>query len=440
VIATGWLASPVARADAPGGVLATTPRDQAMKLYAQATKMFEDQDFVAAAVTFGQVQSLLARVDRDASGAVIDKDAHAYRNAALSNKATAYSRANLWVEANNAFVELRDQFGPELSAKDRQEIEDAIARSNERIGTLALDGLPAGELEVRIDGRLERRDVRAPLRMSEGDHSLEIIAKGNRPYVADVAVVGQQQLVQHVALEPLKTPARVRVESTIASSTVTIDGNPLEAPAELALPPGRHHVVVSSESYVTQSTDFDVQPGERTILHVALARTRAPYGLRIAPSYLATFPLRTDTAFGSYAGTLGLALFHDTLRARNLRFGLAFDYTPRTLNSVATGVIGTWCPDRFVTHKTWGDVAWCPASAMIGYVFGGHDGELDTGTLRIRAMTTVEVRRDRGFARLSAGMQGEDYTRNVTDAGGNVQSSFYTLVSSVAEAAVGLDL
>src|SRR5262252_2652254 len=123
-------------------VLATTPREQALRLYQQAKKMFTDEDWIAAAVTFGQAQAILARVDRDPRGKVIDDEAHRYRNAALSNKATSYSRGGLYVDAYNAFVELRDQFGTELSKTEREEVDDAIARMAERIGTVKLSGLP----------------------------------------------------------------------------------------------------------------------------------------------------------------------------------------------------------------------------------------------------------------------------------------------------------
>jgi hypothetical protein len=433
-------AAPVAHADGSGDLLAATPRDQALKLYAQATQMFGDDDFVAAAVTFGQAEALFARVDRDATGAVVDKEAHSYRNAALSNEATAYSRASLWVEANAAFVALRDQFGGELAATDRQEIDDAIARTNDRIGTLVLRGLPAGDLEVRLDGRLERRDVRAPLRLSEGEHALAIDAPKFRPYAVNVTIVGKQELDHAVALHTLETPARVRVESTVPASRVRVDANELDAPAELVLAPGRHHVVVSSESYATQDTDLDVQPGERTVLTVALARARAPLGLRVEPGYLAMFPLRTDTPFGRYDGTLALALYHDAVRARNLRFGLDFEYTPRRLNAAAVGATGTWCPDGLAWRESWAQLAWCPATATLDYVFGDRDGAFDTGVARARGETSVEVRRTHGFARLSIGLQLEDYAHDITNADGSTSSGFFFLVSSVVQASVGLDL
>jgi hypothetical protein len=426
----------VAHADTPNSVLGVTPRDQAVKLYAQATKMFDDQDFIAAAVTFQEASALFARVDRDTAGTIIDADAHAYRNASLSNEATAYSRANLFVQAHAAFVALRDQFGNELAQHDRDEIDDAIARTGEHIGTLVLAGLPAGDLEVRIDGRLERGDVRAALRLDEGTHAVEIVAKAFKAYAAELVVVGGRELRHDVVLEPLRTPARVRIDSTVGRSRVDVDGRMFDAPAELDLPPGHHRVVVSSEAYVAQSTELDVAPGERTVLHVELAPARAPLGLRVEPSYVLGFPLRTDTPFGSFSNGLALALFHDALRVRNLRFGVAVEYTARQLNSTSIGVVATWCPDALVR----GALAWCPATVTASGLFGDSAGEYGTGDARGRAVTSVELRRQHGYARLSVGLELEDYWFHRTVVDGSVQNGIFYLVSSVIEAAVGLDL
>lgn len=318
VIACILLRAVVVAADAPA-VLAQTPREQGLKLYAQATKMFEDQDFAAAAVTFGQVAQLLGRVDRDESGTVIDKDAHSYRNAALSNKATAYSRAGLYVEAASAFGELRDQFAAELADKDKVEIDDAIARINERIGTIILKGLPADDIEVRFDGRLERRPLDKPLRMSEGTHSLDVAAKGYKPYVAEITVVGKQEVVHDVAIAPLDTPGKLRVESSVGRSTVTIDGVERGfAPVEISLKPGPHRVRVTSESYVEQASEVELKPGERSIIRVGMVRARAPLGLRLMPELIATLPGRTDTPFGTFQGTIFTARVAGILRASRI--------------------------------------------------------------------------------------------------------------------------
>lgn len=425
-------------AAADPAVLAQTPREQGMKLYSQATKMFEDQDFIAAAVTFGQAAQLLSRVDRDDKGAVIDKDAHSFRSAALSNKATAYSRAGLYVEASAAFTELRDQFAAELAEREKNEITDAIARIEERIGTVLLKGLPDEDLEVRFDGRFERRPLDKPLRMSEGAHSLELKATGYKPYVAEVEVTGNHEVVLELKPLPLATPAKLRIESTVDRTSVVIDGKPSGmAPVELSVKPGTHRVSVSAESYVAQDSEVTVKPGERAILRSGLIRARAPLGLRIQPEFLATFPGRTDTPFGKYQPAIGLSLFHEALRYRTLRFGIQVVYSPRTLNSVATGMIQTWCPDR----TAWKPIAWCPVNATASYVFGGDEGAFSSGQARGRGFTAFEYRRGAGFVRAGVGLVLEDYRKStVSQTGEKLFDSFLFLWSASYELSVGLDL
>lgn len=419
-------------------VLAQTPRDQGMKLYTQATKMFDDSDFIAAAVTFGQAAQLLSRVDRDDKGVVIDKDAHSYRNAALSNKATAYSRAGLYVEASAAFAELRDQFASELADKDKAEIADAITHIEERIGTVVLKGLPDEGLEVRFDGRLERRPLDKPLRMSEGAHSLEVKATGFKPYVEELAVQGQQELVHEVKPVPLDTPAKLRIESTVDRTSVEIDGKPSgTAPVELTVKPGTHHVRVSSESYVTQDSDVIVKPGERAIVRTGMVRARAPLGLRIETEFLPMLAGRPDTPFGTFQPGFGLSMFHDLLRIRTLRFGVQVVYVPRTLNSVATGMIGTWCPDR----TAWKPIAWCPVNATASYVFGGDEGDFLSGQARGRGFTAFEWRRGSGFVRAGIGLVLEDYQKQLYAAPGVKSYEAYLFLWSASyELSVGLDL
>jgi hypothetical protein len=431
-----------AHADDPkpgaGAVLGGTPREQALRLYTQATKMFGDEDWIAAAVTFGQAQAILARIDRKPDGTVLDKEAHSYRNAALSNKATSYSRGGLFVEAYNAFVELREQFGAELAPNEREEVDDAIKHMGERIGSVKLAGLPdEGDVEVRFDGRLERRDLRQPLRMSEGDHSIDVKASGYKPFVDEITVVRQQELAVSVKLEPLKTPAKVRVESNVGGQ-VEIDGTARgAAPVELSLPPGKHHVVVSSESYVTQASDVELKPSERAILRVGLVRARSQIGLRIVPSYLASFPLRTDTPFGSFNGGIGLQLFQDPFRIRTLRFGLNVEYHARKLNAAAVGLVATWCPDMFAS--TSGKLAWCPATSSFNYVFGDRDDVFASGEGLAKLATAVELRRGAGFARVTAGISAENYSRDFPVLFGT-SSRVLILWSSIAELSVGVDL
>jgi hypothetical protein len=130
-----------------------------------------------------------------------------------------------------------------------------------------------------------------------------------------------------VTLEPLHTPANVRFEATISGAKVILDGDVLgDAPIEVALAPGKHSVEVRAESYLEQTVPFEVGPGERTIVRVALSKRRAPLGVRIAPYFVTTIPLRGDTPFGTWKAGAGIHLFHQALTYRAFRFGLAGEY------------------------------------------------------------------------------------------------------------------
>jgi hypothetical protein len=193
---------------------------------------------------------------------------------------------------------------------------------------------------------------------------------------------------------------------------------------------------VSSESYLDTASDVVLEPGARSIVHISMIHARAPLGLRIMPEFFAVFPGRTDTPFGVWNQTIALALFHDLLRIRTLRFGLEVAWTPRTLNSVATGVIGTWCPDK----TTWQRIAWCPVSFVASYGFGGTEGPFESGIARARGVTALEMHRGAGFIRAGIGLTLEDYKENFVLNNGTPSYRFLMLWSGTYELSAGLDL
>ena len=211
--------------------------------------------------------------------------------------------------------------------------------------------------------------------------------------------------------------------------------------------PGPHRVAVSAESYVPQTSELELRPEERTVLRVGLVRARATLGLRINPGFVASFPLRTDTPFGSYTAGIALQLFHDAARFRALRFGLDVEYHAQRLNAVATGITGTWCPDMFAARARGsadrdarsGAIGWCPANASLAYVFGDRDGVFLSGEGRATASTALEARYHSGFARLAAGLAVENYAREFPTLGG-AASHVLILWSSRVDLSVGVDL
>src|SRR5439155_14561846 len=127
-----------------------------------------------------------------------------------------------------------------------------------------------------------------------------------------------------------------------------------------------------------------------------------------------------------------------SLRFRTLRFGIQVAYAPRNLNSVATGVIETWCPDK----TAWKPIAWCPVNATASYVFGGNEADFYSGQARGRGFTAFEWRHGDGFVRAGIGLVLEDYRPySFTQTGEKRDATtFLFLWSSSYELAVGLDL
>jgi hypothetical protein len=273
--------------------------------------------------------------------------------------------------------------------------------------------------------------------MNEGPHAIDVKSPEARPFAERFTIVGKETVTLAVKLVPLDTPARLRIESSVDSSAVAIDGTPRgEAPLEVSLPPGPHRVRVTSESYAPQASEVALRPGERTVVRVGMVPAHAPIGLRIAPAFLALLPLRTDTPFGSFESALGLSLFHDAVRLRNLRFGLDLAYRPQALNSVGIGAVGTWCPDAFASATR----SWCPATATLHYVFGDRSGAFVSGEAAARVTTALELRRRSAFVRIAAGVAAEDYGREVATASGSTSKTVLVLWSTVLELAIGLDL
>src|SRR5262249_12420881 len=124
-----------------------------------------------------------------------------------SNKASSYAQANMPVEALDAFQQRRDLYANELSVEVLHALDDAIANLRSRIGTVVLGKGPAGVvLEVHLDGRMAPKALAVgPVRMAQGDHSVEITAEGYHPMLDEFTVVPGRETVIAPKLVPLET-------------------------------------------------------------------------------------------------------------------------------------------------------------------------------------------------------------------------------------------
>ena len=435
------LSMPVRAGAQPAGQpqpLADSPRAEADQQYRQAKEFFDDGDYVAAAVMFDLAQTIYARLERGADGAV-DSEVRRWRRAALSNMATSYAQAEMPVDAVDAFKLLRELFAAEFSDAALEEIDDAIKHLSTKVGTVVVRGLPKGA-DVRLDGRVAPRDVAVrPIRVAAGVHTIEVRAPMYQPFIDEFTIVGARQTRVDVEPEMLTTPARVRIESTAMPAQVAVDGKPVGvAPAEMSLPPGQHHYSVRAEAYRESHGSFELRPGQYTVVRVGMTLKRAPLGFRIEPYFIALFPLQSSTPFGAASSGGGFHVFHDYLRFRNLRIGFALEVNSRVLNRVMAGFVGFWCPDA----TTWrqGTLSWCPAIVTAGAVGVSSVYEesyepgavFKSGNGIARLATGLELRRRAGFLRVNGGLGFENFTRD--------DNPYRVLWSGTVELVIGLDL
>lgn len=426
--------TPHAQVDAP-----TIPEEaeaRADTFFEKAWRFFEHEDFAAAAVVFGHAEGLYAQLaagpDGRAAGARFRRCAYA----ALSNSATAYSAANMPVEAVEAFRRLEATYGEDMPPDERPRVAAAIDGLSRQIGLLALAGVPE-DAELRLDGRALSRDLAAqPVRLAAGVHAVEVTARFHQPYLHQFTIVGGETTTVAVQLAPLDTPAAVRVEASVAGAEVTLDGRRVgTAPVEVSLPPGAHEWSVAARTYRPERGRVEVRPGERTVVRVGLVPSRAPLGFRVDPFAAWLFYLRRDTPFEAMSLGAGLRVFHDYLRFGELWIGFGLEWHARQLDQVAAGPVLRWCPDRLTFAG--GALAWCPALVAGMGTLGprSYDDDFRSGLFTIKALTALEYRRGRfAFVRASAG--GEV----VTYASAADREYMLLLPAVTLEVAAGLEL
>lgn len=430
MLAPQWARADGASTEAVGDDL----RAEAQAHYDRGRRFFGDGDFMAAAVEFRQAEVLLAPVAVNPDGAVKDRDAWWSRRRALSNEATSYSQANLPVEALDAFVTLREQYGGELPVPDIQRIDEAIVKLRERIGTVELHGLPR-DASGRIDGRgVPPEAGLKPFRVAAGEHVLLVEGKPYKPFETHFAVVAGAPLVIDIAMVSSDAPARIRIESTVEPAEVAIDDVKRgTAPVELEIAPGTHRYQVTSEQYRPMEGSFTATPGERSVVRVALVPRRNPLGLRIESYFGGYFTNRDDTPLGRVALGFGLRFFHSALRYAGVEFGVDYAGYTRELNRFSFGTVVQWCPDLFSFERIKGRRGqWCPVNFSALRPTGGKVGPFTGGDYALRLSTGLEARFDPLVFRLAGGVGMEEYKRSLLVK----RAAFVTYL----EFGIGLDL
>jgi hypothetical protein len=111
------------------------------------------------------------------------------------------------VAAADAYERYLQQGGNEIPPSRRQAVQAELTEQMARIGTVSLTCSPEGT-SVQIDGKLMGTTPLArPLRLTEGRHTLTLIAQNHNSLVRELDVAGKSQVMLELSLQPVGTIA-----------------------------------------------------------------------------------------------------------------------------------------------------------------------------------------------------------------------------------------
>jgi hypothetical protein len=159
-------------------------RAEAKKHFDRATELYED----------GQVAEAVIELKRSYHLAP--------HHTILYNLGQAYATLAKPVEAVEALRRYLDEGGSAIKPARRAEVEQEIARQQNRIATLEIRGLPDGAV-VTIDGDdIGKAPLGAPVRVGVGKHVVAATAVGYEPGEAKIEVAGEDSKAVDLKLAP----------------------------------------------------------------------------------------------------------------------------------------------------------------------------------------------------------------------------------------------
>lgn len=141
-------------------------------------------------------------------------------------------------------------------------------------GGLILLGAPP-RAAVMVDGQSEAlTPLRAPLKLAEGAHKIQIKRAGYRPFEAAIQIPAERVIALEIDMPRIAGVLVVR--SSAPASQVYLDGTPKgNAPLELEVSQGPHQVRVHRDGYFEDTFQFEAVLGEETT-HEAQLRELPP--------------------------------------------------------------------------------------------------------------------------------------------------------------------
>jgi len=257
----------------------------------------------------------------------------------LSNLAQYQEQVGQRADAYRSWSELIERFGTIISAGSLRRAQQRVAALDAELCSVWVSVVPAGA-SVQIDGgEVWPTPMDEPVRLEPGQH--EFVAR--REGFEDASVTREIQAGVNPDVRLTLTPVRdeprpsfLRVESTTASASVSIDGGALHpAPVRVPIEPGEHEVRVVALGHQDQTRRVTALPEQETVASFELVR-EARRETRPAPPREQTTRTRDRARRRVWPWIVGGAILSATGVALGLGLGLGLqpDDTPQPADAI----------------------------------------------------------------------------------------------------------
>lgn len=231
-----------------------TPEEEAAKKHFEnANALFNEKNYAAALAEYEESYRLNPYAGVLFNIAITQKRMFRYADAVDTLEKLLASGASL---------------APEQAAVAKESLEEMKAL----LADVTLDVQPAGAA-IAIDGRAMKPTAGKPVRMSVGNHVVEVTLDGYTTVKKDVTVTAGVAQTVAVKLVAIPKTGKVHITTTAPHSTIAIDGKPMgSSPLDVELLGGGHSLEVSAPSYHERREELVIAAGQSREVAVVLDR------------------------------------------------------------------------------------------------------------------------------------------------------------------------
>jgi hypothetical protein len=228
---------------------------------------------------------------------------------ARKNLAECLKQLGKFADALDQYETLMRDFGSQLPPADLEQIQKSMNYVKGLVGFIQINSSVQGATVV-VDGIPRGKTPIAPVRVSQGPHTINVSAEGYIPFVATKDVLGKQTVAVDVNLEVLARSGRIQIiEENGVEADVFIDGAPKgkvgKTPYEERVAPGTHFVYLKGAGITgTQPVPANVQVDQTVVLRLRLEELPAEVRVETDPIGASIILDGVPVGQGSWEGRL----------------------------------------------------------------------------------------------------------------------------------------